>query len=137
MKEQKEAARLALLRLRGLQGRPETAEFQKEFDEIVQYYEKKNNNESPKKEIMPLLLRVRNKLNNFVKAVCLPEVWKPFMILSAYLFFQQFCGINVVIAYAVNIIMTVNITIDPFFVTILIGIINTGTGFICVYYTSR
>lgn len=59
-----------------------------------------------------------------VSIMKLPEVWKPFLILNSFFFFQQFCGIYVIGAYAVKVVSSAGISEDPFLVTVMLGILQ-------------
>lgn len=53
-----------------------------------------------------------------------PQVYKPFFIMNMFFFFQQFSGIFVVIFYAVEVVRNSGIDVDPFLVSIMIGLIR-------------
>ncbi|XP_039278504.1 facilitated trehalose transporter Tret1-2 homolog isoform X2 [Nilaparvata lugens] len=53
-----------------------------------------------------------------------PQVYKPFIIMNMFFFFQQFSGIFVVIFYAVEVVRNSGIDVDPFLVSIMIGLIR-------------
>lgn len=44
------------------------------------------------------------RIQNLWRELLLPEVWKPFAILNVLFFLQHFCGINVIVGYAVNFV---------------------------------
>lgn len=50
-----------------------------------------------------------------------PEVYKPLGIMIGLFAFQQFCGIFVVIVYAVSFSQAAGVRMDPFLCTVLIG----------------
>ena len=50
-----------------------------------------------------------------------PEVYKPFLIMNAFQFFQQFAGIFVVIFYGVSIVQDTGSQFDSYLATVLIG----------------
>lgn len=52
------------------------------------------------------------------------DVWKPLLILNCYFFFMQFSGIPVLIAYAVNIMISEGVSLDPYLATVLLGVIK-------------
>ncbi|KOC67291.1 Facilitated trehalose transporter Tret1-2 like protein [Habropoda laboriosa] len=60
----------------------------------------------------------RNLLGHMLKRNALI----PFTIMLGYFFFQQFSGIFVVVYYAVDIIQSAGITINPYFGAVLIGL---------------
>ncbi|XP_071453263.1 trehalose transporter 1-like protein [Hetaerina americana] len=63
--------------------------------------------------------------SSFLAALLRPEVYKPFLILNGYFFFQQFAGMFVVMYYAVDIVLESGVTgIDPFIATVFIGLVR-------------
>ncbi|XP_018305105.1 sugar transporter ERD6-like 7 [Mycetomoellerius zeteki] len=133
LKGRKEDAKIALLCIRGL--RQETIEFQEEFTKMTNYIESKNKFEisqnyridfSSTKETGQRFLtwNVWSILKRIWRTILLPEVWKPFVILNLYLLFQKLCGLYVIIFYTVDLITRINITIDPFLITVIVGIIQ-------------
>ncbi|KAK0079508.1 hypothetical protein PV325_001172 [Microctonus aethiopoides] len=133
-------AKKTLLRIRGLSS--ETVEFNNEFQQMVNYHEKPvkniqyiNNVESDQifnNSVISSELDESKKCWNVLNALGRPEVWKPFCILNTYFLFQQFCGIYVVIAYAVDIVVHSGIIVDAYFITVIIGVIQFIGGVACV-----
>ena len=68
-----------------------------------------------------LAQRPQRKKQNLMKHLMKRNALVPFAIMLSYFFFQQFSGIFVVIYYAVNIIESAGITIDPYLGAVLIG----------------
>lgn len=52
------------------------------------------------------------------------DVWKPLVILNGYFFFMQFSGIPVFLAYAVNIMMSEEVSMEPYLATLLLGVVK-------------
>lgn len=52
------------------------------------------------------------------------DVWKPLVILNCYFFFMQFCGIPVFLAYAVNIMISEEVSMEPYLATLLLGVVK-------------
>jgi len=52
------------------------------------------------------------------------DVWKPLVILNCYFFFMQFSGIPVLLAYAVNIMISEEVSVDPYLATLLLGVVK-------------
>jgi hypothetical protein len=52
------------------------------------------------------------------------DVWKPLLILNCYFFFMQFSGIPVLIAYAVHIMMSEGVSLEPYLATVLLGVVK-------------
>ncbi|XP_011707588.1 PREDICTED: facilitated trehalose transporter Tret1-like isoform X3 [Wasmannia auropunctata] len=136
LKGRKEEAKNALFKIRGLH--QETAEFQEEFVSMVNYNELKSKcktsenvrtDSSSIKETGEInesffIWNVWSRLKSIRRTVVLPEVWKPFVILNLFFLFQKFSGVYVLIAYSVDIITRINIAIDSFLITVIIGIIQ-------------
>ncbi|XP_018353651.1 PREDICTED: facilitated trehalose transporter Tret1-like [Trachymyrmex septentrionalis] len=132
LKGRKEDARIALLCIRGL--RQETTEFQEEFTKMTNYVEKNKfeisqncrTDFSSTKETGQKFLtwNVWSILKRIWRTILLPEVWKPFVILNLYLLFQKLCGLYVIIFYTVDLITRLNITIDPFLIAVIVGVIQ-------------
>lgn len=76
-------------------------------------------------------------IRNILKTVKKPEVWKPFVILNMYFFFQQFCGIYTITAYAVDFITQSGVIADPFLITALIGILQIISATLLVLMSTR
>jgi hypothetical protein len=52
------------------------------------------------------------------------DVWKPLVILNSYFFFMQFSGIPVFLAYAVNIMISEEVSVEPYLATLLLGVVK-------------
>ena len=63
-----------------------------------------------------------------LSALLLPQAWKPLFVLNGYFFFQQFCGIYVVVYYAVDIIRQAEVTLDAYLATVLLGVVQLLAG---------
>ncbi|XP_011346550.1 facilitated trehalose transporter Tret1 isoform X2 [Ooceraea biroi] len=143
----KEAARIALLRIRGLL--QETVEFREEFAKMANYNEqlkKLESEQSCRSDVSSTeetsdesssTMSVWDKLKSILRTICLPEVWKPLAILNFYFIFQQFSGVYVITAYAVDMIVNAKITMDPFLITVVIGIIEVVVTLIAACCSSR
>lgn len=53
-----------------------------------------------------------------------PDVYKPMVIMTAFLFFQQFSGSFVLTAYMIQLLDTLNVTINHYLITLLAGFTN-------------
>ncbi|XP_011707584.1 PREDICTED: sugar transporter ERD6-like 9 isoform X2 [Wasmannia auropunctata] len=135
MRGRKEEAKIALLHIRGLH--QETIEFQEEFAKMTNYVELINNFEISRNSQLDSSVTKDAKKRSFLnwnvliyklksikKTILLPEVWKPFVILNFYFFFQQFSGLMVILNYAIDIISMLKITGDPFLITVILGIVQ-------------
>ena len=83
---------------------------------------------------------VKERLSSAVTILKRRDVWKPLVILNSYFFFMQFSGVPILIAYAVNIMMSEGVSLDPYFATLLVGVVKLiaefGAGFVQNrYYT--
>lgn len=58
----------------------------------------------------------------------LPQAWKPLFVLNGYFFFQQFCGIYVVVYYAVDITLQAGVSMDEYVGAVLIGVVQLLAG---------
>ncbi|XP_012289097.1 facilitated trehalose transporter Tret1 isoform X2 [Orussus abietinus] len=137
-RKQEEEAKKSLLRLRGL--KLETPKFLQEFQELTRYSNSRSNvemivsNTDQQSDSTMIIAEEGNGSSSFrrfwdrlrilARALKIPEVWKPFLILNAFFIFQQFCGIYVIIAYAVDFITEMGIVQDPFVVTVVIGLVQ-------------
>lgn len=63
-----------------------------------------------------------------LRALTLPQAWKPLFVLNGYFFFQQFSGIYVVVYYAVDIILQAGVSMDEYVVTVLLGVVQLVAG---------
>ncbi|XP_069699267.1 facilitated trehalose transporter Tret1-like isoform X2 [Periplaneta americana] len=66
-----------------------------------------------------------------------PEAYKPILIMNAFMFFQQFSGIYVIILYGVTIVQEIGITFDGYIVTVIIGIIRLVMSLVISYASKR
>lgn len=148
-------ARKSLFKIRGL--KIETEEFKDEFKKMIDYNKKiiiepinsifndiesVELNKVNKKSIdsssrSNSSSRLSVAIRNFLKTSKRPDVWKPFIILNTYFFFQQFCGISSVVAYAVDFVERSGVTADPFFITALIGILQIVASLILVLMSTK
>jgi hypothetical protein len=53
-----------------------------------------------------------------------PDVWKPLVVLNCYFFFMEFSGIPVIISYAVNIMMSEGVAVEPYLATLIVGVVK-------------
>jgi len=53
-----------------------------------------------------------------------PDVWKPLVILNCYFLFMQFSGIPVLLTYAVNIMISEEVSMEPYLATLLLGVVK-------------
>ncbi|XP_043598439.1 facilitated trehalose transporter Tret1-2 homolog isoform X1 [Bombus pyrosoma] len=66
--------------------------------------------------------RPQRKKQNFMKHMLKRNAMVPFAILLGYFFFQQFSGLFIIVYYAVDIIQSAGVTIDPNLGAVLIGL---------------
>ncbi|XP_015602759.1 facilitated trehalose transporter Tret1-2 homolog isoform X2 [Cephus cinctus] len=156
-----EDARKALLRLRGL--KQETESFKEEFADMIsnslKNYEAETStgigqgptfvpDPGASQTGIPTPSRIKDsgtsivnivwkKSRDILRIIKIPEVWKPFIILNMFFFFQQFCGIYVLIAYSVDLISNTGITQDPYVITVFIGLIQLVASITLVSSSTR
>lgn len=53
-----------------------------------------------------------------------PTFWKPFLIMVTYFFFTQSCGTLTLVFYAIDIVKEAGITVNPYYIIIIIGIVR-------------
>ena len=75
----------------------------------------------PSSLLHELAQRPQRKKQHLLKHLLKRNALMPFAIMLSYFFFQQFSGIFVVVYYAVDIIESAGITIDPYLGAVLIG----------------
>lgn len=77
------------------------------------------------------------KIKYFLKPVC----FKPFLIMTAFFFFQQASGTFVIVFYAVDFVKEAGVSIDPFLAAIMIGfsrvVASILVGMVCRKYGRR
>ncbi|XP_014475295.1 PREDICTED: facilitated trehalose transporter Tret1-2 homolog [Dinoponera quadriceps] len=77
---------------------------------------------APAELLFELKPRPQKKKQNLLKHLLKRNAMMPFIIMLAYFFFQQFSGLFVVIYYAVDIIVSSGVTLDPYLGAVLIGL---------------
>jgi hypothetical protein len=68
--------------------------------------------------------RRKNICSTVLSTLRRSDVWKPLVILNCYFFFMQFSGILVLIAYAVNIMISEGVALEPYLATLLLGVVK-------------
>jgi MFS family permease len=66
-----------------------------------------------------------------------PDAWKPLVIHNLYFFFMQFGGIQVVATYAVDIMESGGVTMDPYEATVVLGAVQLLGGIGASFAFSR
>ncbi|XP_022163661.1 facilitated trehalose transporter Tret1-2 homolog isoform X1 [Myzus persicae] len=67
------------------------------------------------------MVRVRSRI---VDRLAEPDVYKPMVIMTTFLFFQQACGSFVLTAYMIQLLGGLGVTVDNYLVTLLAGFTN-------------
>lgn len=62
-----------------------------------------------------------------------PALYKPFLIMVAFFFFQQFSGIFVVFVFAARFSLEAGVTLDAFLSTVIIGVVRCVVTIICAF----
>ncbi|XP_053972615.1 facilitated trehalose transporter Tret1-like [Hylaeus volcanicus] len=63
-------------------------------------------------DLCEINLKREEKKENLVKALHMPSVWKPFLILVAFFALQQMSGIYIILFYAVSVLEDIDVDID-------------------------
>ncbi|XP_032670538.1 facilitated trehalose transporter Tret1-2 homolog [Odontomachus brunneus] len=91
--------------------------------EILKKFRGVPKDDAPPPEVLyELKPRPQKKKQNLFKHLMKRNAMMPFAIMLSYFFFQQFSGIFVVIYYAVDIIASSGVQLDPYLGAVLIGI---------------
>lgn len=77
---------------------------------------------APAELLFELKPRLQKKKQNLFKHLIKRNAMVPFIIMLSYFFFQQFSGLFVIIYYAVDIIQSSGVTMDPYLGAVLIGL---------------
>jgi SP family facilitated glucose transporter-like MFS transporter 8 len=67
------------------------------------------------------------KKDNLLRALQMPNVWKPFLILLVFFALQQLSGIYVILFYAVNVLKDIGINVNKYTASVGIGVIRLFT----------
>ncbi|KAM3961615.1 putative sugar transporter protein 5 [Aphomia sociella] len=102
----RERAESALTKLRG-----STCNLEDEIQKMIAFKEKNH--------VEPL-----SKPNEIIKALLSPSALKPFTILAIYFFIYQWCGVNTITFYAVEVFQASGAQFDKNYLTIMLGIIR-------------
>lgn len=62
-----------------------------------------------------------------------PALYKPFLIMVTFFFFQQFSGIFVVFVFAARFSLEAGVTLDAFLSTVIIGVVRCVVTIICAF----
>lgn len=109
--------------------------FREEFEELVCSYKIRTSTQGEVPRIStitniidgkPTLSNVKpesrfRKVLQRITSLKNPEAWKPLVINNIYFFFMQFGGIQVVATYAVDIMGSAGVSMDPYGATVLLG----------------
>lgn len=61
---------------------------------------------------------------SLLRALHMPNVWKPFLILLIFFTLQQLCGIYVILFYAVNVLEDIGVDVNEYAASVGIGVIR-------------
>ncbi|XP_049866386.1 facilitated trehalose transporter Tret1-like isoform X2 [Pectinophora gossypiella] len=104
--DKRERAEKSLLKLRG-----STCDVDGEIARMIAFKEKNH--------VEPL-----KGPKEIIKAVLAPSAMKPFCILAIYFFIYQWCGVNTITFYAVEVFGASGATLDKYWLTISMGILR-------------
>ncbi|KAL6443661.1 hypothetical protein ACFW04_001641 [Cataglyphis niger] len=66
----------------------------------------------------------KEKEENLLRALHMPNVWKPFLILLIFFTLQQLSGIYIILFYAVNVLENIDIDINEYVASVGMGVIR-------------
>lgn len=75
----------------------------------------------------------KEQKQTLIEKLTRPEVYKPLGIMIGFFAFQQFCGIFIVIVYAVSFSQSAGVDMDPFFCAVLIGAARLFASFFIMF----
>lgn len=144
-KDRIDDARQSLLKLRGL--KTETESFQEEFAAMVRYSKKKYEADPAKESSLEENLNKAERSDTAIVIfdqikeskipLMIPEVWKPLVIVSIFFVLQQFSGTPIMPAYTVDIVSKIGVTIDPYLVTVSLGVLQVCGNFVLIIASTR
>jgi MFS family permease len=122
-----------------------------EFEELVYSYKRRTSTQGEDPHISTISNAIEGKptLNNVkhesrfrkawqrIASLKNPEVWKPLVINNFCFFFMQFGGIQVVAAYAVDIMQSAGVSMDPYVAAVLLGGVHFLSGMGASFANSR
>jgi MFS family permease len=122
-----------------------------EFEDLVDSYKRRTSAQKEDPHISTISNAIDGKptLNNVkhesrfrqvwqrIASLKNPEVWKPLVINNMCFFFMQFGGIQVVAAYAVDIMESAGVSIDPYVAAVLLGGVHFLSGMGASFANSR
>ncbi|CAG9560690.1 unnamed protein product [Danaus chrysippus] len=104
--DKKDKAESSLAKLRG-----STCNLQEEIDKMITFKEKNH--------VEPL-----KTSKEIIKAILSPSALKPFGILALYFFIYQWCGVNTITFYAIEVFEASGASLDKYYLTISMGILR-------------
>lgn len=75
-------------------------------------------------ELCEANLKRKEKKESLLRALHMPNVWKPFLILLAFFALQQLSGIYVILFYAVNVLKDIGIDVNEYAASVGVGVIR-------------
>ncbi|XP_072747930.1 trehalose transporter 1-like protein [Anoplolepis gracilipes] len=66
----------------------------------------------------------KEKQESLLRALHMPNVWKPFLILLIFFTLQQLSGIYVILFYAVNVLLDIGVNVNEYVTSVGIGVIR-------------
>jgi len=125
-------------------------EIREEFEELVYSYKRTSTQgEDPHISTISNVMYGKPTLNNVkhesrfrnlwrrIASLKNPEAWKPLVINNICFFFMQFGGIQVVAAYAVDIIQSAGVSMDAYVAAVLLGGVHFLSGMGASFAFSR
>lgn len=111
-----------------------TPAVENEIDSLLQSKEKSRKDSADFQDLGgSRVSQISKNINYFMRPTCI----KPFMLILAYFFFQQFSGVFVIVFYAVDIVKEVGVTIDPYVAIVLIAFARMVSAIIVSFLSKR
>ncbi|XP_076241193.1 facilitated trehalose transporter Tret1 isoform X2 [Calliopsis andreniformis] len=82
------------------------------------------NTDKEYQELCEINAKREEKKESLLKALHMPSVWKPFLILLAFFALQQMSGIYIILFYTVNILKDIGIDLNEYSASVGIGVIR-------------
>lgn len=75
-------------------------------------------------ELCEANIKRKEKRESLLRALHMPNVWKPFLILLAFFALQQLSGIYVILFYVVNMLKDIGIDVNEYAASVGVGVIR-------------
>lgn len=82
------------------------------------------NTDKEYQELCEAQLKRKEKKESLLRALHMPNVWKPFLILLSFFALQQLSGIYVILFYVVNVLKDIGIDVNEYAASVGVGVIR-------------